>query len=64
MSESVSQEKFYEAVQELKVEMAETKTLIRDYNGLRDIINDVDNRVQTLEDINKNKKNYREYKLG
>ncbi|WP_273321195.1 hypothetical protein [Vallitalea guaymasensis] len=68
MSDTVSQKEFYEAVQELKdeihgvtKEMTETKTLIRDYNGLREKIDTIDDRVQKLENNNDNKKNYREY---
>ncbi|MCT4686098.1 hypothetical protein [Vallitalea sp.] len=68
MSDIVTQKEFYEAVQELKDQihqvtntMTKTTTLIRDYNGLRKTIGDVDIRVQTLEDNQKNKKNYREY---
>ncbi|GMQ64326.1 hypothetical protein [Vallitalea maricola] len=68
MSESVSQKEFYEAlakvtkeIGDLTKEMTETKTLIRDYNGLRDKIDKFDNRLQSLENRNDNKKNYREY---
>ncbi|GMQ60346.1 hypothetical protein AN1V17_47460 [Vallitalea sediminicola] len=65
---TVSQKEFYEAIQkvtketnDLTIAMTETKTLIRDYNGLRQTINDVDDRVQKLENRDDNKKNYREY---
>jgi hypothetical protein len=68
MSDTVTQKEFYEAIQkvtkqtnDLTIAMAETKTLIRDYNGLRQVINDVDDRVQRLEDHTCNKKEYREY---
>lgn len=68
MSDTVTQKEFYEAIQkvtketnDLTIAMAETKTLIRDYNGLRQVINDVDDRVQRLEDHTSNKKEYREY---
>ena len=68
MSNLVTQKEFYEAMQkvaketnDLTIAMAETKTLIRDYNGLRQVINDVDDRVQRLEDYANSKKSYREY---
>ncbi|QUH28217.1 hypothetical protein [Vallitalea guaymasensis] len=68
MSDIVTQKEFYEAIQkvtketnDLTIAMTETKTLIRDYNGLRQTINDVDDRVQKLENDKDNKKNYREY---
>lgn len=68
MGEPVTQKEFYEAmaamtktVNDLTNEMTQTKTLIRDYNGLREVINDVDDRVQRLEDHKSNKKEYREY---
>ena len=68
MSDVVTQKEFYEAMQkvtketnDLTIAMTETRTLIRDYNGLRQTINDVDDRVQKLENRNDNKKNYREY---
>lgn len=68
MSEPVTQKEFYEAmakmtktIHDLTNEMTETKTLIRDYNGLRDKINDHDDRIQSVEDHNSNKKEYREY---
>ena len=68
MGDIVTQKEFYETIQKLEQEihkvtntMTETQTLIRDYNGLRGKINDFDNRLQTLEDNHKNKKNYREY---
>jgi uncharacterized protein YoxC len=68
MNDGVTQKEFYEAMQkvtketnDLTVAMTETKTLIRDYNGLRQTINDVGDRVQKLEDSQDNKKNYREY---
>lgn len=68
MSNVVTQKEFYEAIERvtrqnnaLTIAMTETKTLIRDYNGLRQVINDVDDRVQRLEDYTCNKKEYREY---
>lgn len=68
MNNVVTQKEFYEAIQkvtketnDLTIAMTETKTLIRDYNGLRQVINDVDDRVQRLEDHSTNKKAYREY---
>lgn len=68
MSDIVTQKEFYEVIQkvtketnDLTIAMTETKTLIRDYNGLRQTINDVDDRVQKLENDKENKKNYREY---
>ncbi len=68
MSEGVTQKEFYEAmakmtkkVSDLTVAMTETTTLIRDYNGLRKTIGDVDNRVQKLENNSDNKKDYRAY---
>jgi len=68
MSDIVTQKEFYEVIQkvtketnDLTIAMTETKTLIRDYNGLRQTINDVDDRVQKLENDKDNKKNYREY---
>ena len=68
MSDVVTQKEFYEAMQkvtketnDLTIAMTETRTLIRDYNGLRQTINDVDDRVQKLENDKDNKKNYREY---
>lgn len=68
MSDIVTQKQFYEAIRkvteetnDLTIAMTETKTLIRDYNGLRQTINDVDDRVQRIENKNESKKNYREY---
>ncbi|GKX29207.1 hypothetical protein SH1V18_16870 [Vallitalea longa] len=68
MPDIVTQKEFYETMQkvsteinDLTIEMAETKTLIRDYNGLRETINDVGNRVQKLENNTNNKKEYRQY---
>ncbi|MCT4542835.1 MAG: hypothetical protein N4A63_04790 [Vallitalea sp.] len=68
MNNVVTQKEFYEAMQkitketnDLTIAMIETKTLIRDYNGLRQVINDVDDRVQRLENYAGNKKSYREY---
>lgn len=40
---------FKKEVETLRLEMNETKTLIRDYNGLRDTINRVENKVIDLE---------------
>ena len=42
-------EKFTNEVSGLKIEMAQTKTLIRDYNGLRRVVNEVDKKIDTLE---------------
>ncbi len=49
MSEPVTQVKFFEEIQKLRDEihkvtntMTKTTTLIRDYNGLRETINDMD----------------------
>ncbi|GKX27800.1 hypothetical protein SH1V18_02800 [Vallitalea longa] len=68
MPDAVSQKEFYETMQrvtkeisDVTIEMAETKTLIRDYNGLRQTINDVGDRVQKLENSRNNKKEYRQY---
>lgn len=68
MPNIVTQKEFYETMQkvsteinDLTIEMAETKTLIRDYNGLRETINEVGNRVQKLENNSNNKKEYRQY---
>jgi hypothetical protein len=68
MNNVVTQKEFYEAMQkitketnDLTIAMIETKTLIRDYNGLRQVINDVDDRVQRLENYAGNIKSYREY---
>ena len=61
MENAVTQKQFYEAIQkvtketsDLTIAMTETKTLIRDYNGLRKTINDVDDRVQRLENSDYN----------
>lgn len=68
MNNAITQKEFYEALQkvmketnDLTIAMTETKTLIRDYNGLRQVINDVDDRVQRLENYTSNKKTFREY---
>ncbi|QUI25501.1 hypothetical protein HZI73_25815 [Vallitalea pronyensis] len=68
MQNGVTQKEFYEAIEKvtretnaLAVTMTETKTLIRDYNGLRQFISDIDDRVQRLEDYACSKKEYREY---
>lgn len=64
----VTTKEFYETIQKLQeelhqtnIQMTKTQTLIRDYNGLREKIETVDDRVQKLEDNQDNKKNYREY---
>lgn len=68
MPNIVTQKEFYETMQkvtkeinDLTIEMAETKILIRDYNGLRESINDVGNRVQKIENNTNSKKEYRQY---
>ncbi len=68
MQNVVTQKEFYEAIEKvtretnaLTIAMTETKTVIRDYNGLRQVIGDVDDRVQRLEDYICSKKEYREY---
>ncbi len=68
MGEPVTQKEFYEAmaamtktISDLTNELTKTKTLIRDYNGLREKINDHDDRIQSVEDNKNNKKEYREY---
>ncbi len=60
MSDGVTQKEFYEVVRKITEElhqatnaMIETKTIIRDYNGLRQKFNETDDRLQSLEDANK-----------
>jgi uncharacterized protein YoxC len=59
----VTSKEFYETIQKLQeelhqtnIQMTKTQTLIRDYNGLREKIETVDDRVQKLEDNQDNKK--------
>lgn len=62
MSDGVTQGEFYEkiekvmqAIAKLTVEMTETKTIIRDYNGLRQKFNDTDDAIsQDLQETYKN----------
>lgn len=46
----------------LRIEMKETKTLIRDYNGLRENINEVNERMRAVEKrMDTNTSNRKEY---
>lgn len=62
MSEQWFDKKFFQMfeelkdeMQELKIEMAKTTTMIRDYNGLREKLENVDDRVTKLESIDTTK---------
>lgn len=53
---------FKEEIGDLRLEMKETKTLIRDYNGLRASVNDVSERIGKCEKtIDENKNSRKEY---
>ena len=57
-----SNKELYEMMIELKQELGETKTLIRDYNGLRETINRVENEVIAIEsNVNTTQKSKTEY---
>ena len=51
---------FKTEMSQLKEEMTETRTIIRDYNGLREKIDDVDDRVQKIETGKETNKSNRE----
>lgn len=40
----------FEMMQELRGDLAETRALVRQYNGLREVVGDVSGRVKTLEE--------------
>ncbi len=51
-----------EDISNLRIEMKETKTLIRDYNGLRASVNDISKRIGGCETaVEENKSNRKEY---
>lgn len=55
-------EGFKREVTDLRLEMKETKTLIRDYNGLRENINEANERINKVEEkVNAGSNNRKEY---
>ena len=53
---------FKDDMGDLRLEMKETKTLIRDYNGLRATVNDVSERIGKCEKaVDENKNSRKEY---
>lgn len=57
-------ETFKKEVTGLRMDMNETKTLIRDYNGLRQSINDVTAKVEALQGIVKKSEDNRTEYIG